>query len=214
MGGMYTNMIGAVEPRYGALTPFGAGGFWNMMILDTEIVSGARGLLAGVLGVDGETLTFAHPVLGLLGLGWEVAEPGASMARIARRPLPGLVERHVYEPIGMDDKYFPNPVFDAAALAYGNSQAGDLVWPGTQDALATDGLAGILPYPVRANRPGVDHATTAVVVQYLDGGIVDAHQIYRQLPAVRYQYGCFLASYLRDGVPTVYAPADESAPCP
>jgi hypothetical protein len=214
MGGMYTNMIGAVEPRYGALTPFGAGGFWSMMILDTAVVEGARDLLASILGVDGEVLTFAHPTLGMLGLGWEVAEPGASMARIARRPLPGLTERHVYEPIGMDDRYFPNPVFDAAALAYGNRQAGDIVWPGTQDALRTDGLDGIMEYPVKANRTDGSQATTAVVVQYLDGGIVDAHQIYRQLPEVRYQYGCFLETYLRDGVPTVPAPAAESAACP
>ena len=37
MGGMYTNLVGAVEPRFGALVPTGAGGFWNLMILDTNI---------------------------------------------------------------------------------------------------------------------------------------------------------------------------------
>jgi hypothetical protein len=210
MGGMYTNMVGAVEPRYGALTPFGAGGFWNMMILDTEIVVGARSLLAGVFGVDQETLSFVHPTLALLGLGWEIAEPGPAMARLARRPLPGFPRRHVYEPIGLDDKYFPNPVFDAAALAYGNSQAGEQVWPGTQQALATDHLDGMMTYPVKANRDGA----TNVVVQYRDDGLLDAHYIHRQLPAVRYQYACFLASYVRDGVPTVPAPAPADAACP
>jgi hypothetical protein len=214
MGGMYTNMIGAVESRFGALTPFGAGGFWNMMILDTEVVMGGRSLLAGILGIDGEGLTFMHPALALIGIGWEVAEPGASMARLARRPLAGFPERHVYQPVGLDDRYFPNAVFDAAALAYGNSEAGDIVWPGTQDALRTQGLDGIMAYPVRANRTNPGRRTTSVVVQYTDGGIADGHQIYRQLPAVRYQYGCFLASYLRDGVPTVPAPGAESAACP
>ncbi len=209
MGGMYTNMIGAVEPRYGALTPFGAGGFWNMMILDTEIVAGARSLLAGVFGVEGETLSFVHPTLALLGLGWEIAEPGPSMARLARRPLPGFPARHVYQPIGLDDKFFPNPVFDAAALAYGNRQAGDQVWPGTQAALATDHLDGMLTYPIRGNRNG----TTNVVVQYHDDNLIDAHYIHRQLPAVQFQYACFLATYLRDGVPTVFAPAAADAPC-
>lgn len=210
MGGMYTNMIGAVEPRYGALTPLGAGGFWNLMILDTEIQPGSRDLLAAVFGVDPENLTFVHPTLSLLGLGWEIAEPGASMARIIRRPLPGFPQRHVYEPIGLDDKYFPNAIFDAAALAYGNEQAGELVWESTQQALATDGLDGLLEYPVRGNRDGV----TAVAVQYRDDGIEDSHQIHRQLDAVKFQYGCFLASYVRDGVPTVAAPAALDAPCP
>ncbi|MBL0214880.1 MAG: hypothetical protein IPQ07_13475 [Myxococcales bacterium] len=210
MGGMYTNMIGAVEPRFGALTPFGAGGFWNMMILDTEIVASGRSLLAGVFGVEGDTLSFVHPTLAMLGLGWEISEPGPSMAKLARRPPPGFTVRHVYQPIGLDDKYFPNPVFDAAALAYGNQQTGEQVWPGTQQALATDHLDGMLSYPVKGNRNG----TTNVVVQYHDDGIVDAHQIHRQLTEVKYQYGCFLATYLRDGVPTVFAPAALDAPCP
>ena len=210
MGGMYTNMIGAVEPRYGALTPLGAGGFWNMMILDTEIEPGARDLLGAVFGVGGENLSFVHPTMALLGLGWEIAEPGVTMARLVRRPLPGFAPRHVYEPIGLDDKYFPNPVFDAAALAYGNQQAGDMVWPTTQAALATDQLDGLLAYPVTGNRDGI----TAVTVQFADDGIEDSHQIHRQLDAVKYQFSCFLATYLRDGVPTVGAPAAIDAPCP
>jgi len=209
MGGMYTNMIGAVEQRYGALTPFGAGGFWNMMILDTAIIPGARGLLGGVLGVDADQLTFANPALALLELGWEIADPINSMARLSRRPLPGLPARHVYQPIGLDDKYFPNQIFDAAALAYGNEQAGEEVWPGTQEALSSDGMDGLLTYPVSGNR-----TTTSVVVQYRDGGIVDAHQIYRQLDEVKYQYGCFLASYLRHRLPTGPAPPPPPPPLP
>lgn len=209
MGGMYANMVSAVEPRIGAVTPFGAGGFWNLMILDTAIVPGARDLLGGVLGVDSEQLTFMHPSLALIELGWEIADPINAMARLSRRPLPGMPARHVYQPIGLDDRFFRNEIFDVAALAYGNQEAGELVWPGTQEALAIDHMHGILPYPVRANR-----GTTSVVVQYRDGGILDAHYIHRQLDEVKYQYGCFLASYLRDGVPTVYAPAAASAPCP
>ncbi|MDB4952490.1 MAG: hypothetical protein JWO36_59 [Myxococcales bacterium] len=207
MGGMYTNMIGAVEPRFGALTPFGAGGFWNMMILDTAIVPGARDLLAGVLGVDGAELSFAHPALSLVELGWEIADPINSMARMAH-PMSGS-PRHIYQPIGMDDKFFPNPIFDAAALAYGNQEAGEIVWPGTQEALRAEHMDGIIAYPVKGNR-----TTTAVVVQYHDDGILDAHYIHRQLPAVKYQYGCFLATYLRDGIPTVPAPAALDAACP
>ena len=211
MGGMYANLIGAVEPRFGAITAFGAGGLWNMMILETSIVNDSRDLIAGVLGVDPATLDFTHPAISLIDLGWEIAEPLPAMAHLARQPLPGLPARHVYEPIGMDDKFFANDVFDAAALAYGNREAGDQVWPGTQDALRVDHLDGMMAYPVRGNRDG----TTNVVVQYHDDGIVDAHYIHRQLPAVKYQYGCFLATYLRDGTPTVFAPnADMFAACP
>jgi hypothetical protein len=210
MGGMYTNMIAAVEPRFGAVTPFGAGGFWNLMILETAIVPGAHDLLSTILGVDSATISFAHPALGLIEQGWEIADPINSMARLVRRPLAGSSPRQVYEPIGMDDKFFPNDVFDAAALAYGNQEAGATVWPTTQASLAVDHLDGLMPYPVAANRP----PTTAVVVQYHDDGILDAHYIHRQLDAVKYQYGCFLQSFLRDGTAIVAAPAPLASACP
>ena len=210
MGGMYTNMIAAVEPRFGAVTPFGAGGFWNLMILETAIVPGARDLLSTILGVDSATISFAHPALGLIEQGWEIADPINSMARLVRRPLAGTAARQVYEPIGMDDKFFPNDVFDAAALAYGNQEAGATVWPTTQTSLAVDHLDGLMPYPVAANRA----PTTAVVVQYHDDGILDAHYIHRQLDAVKYQYGCFLQSFLRDGTAIVAAPAPLASACP
>jgi hypothetical protein len=210
MGGMYTNMIAAVEPRFGAITPFGAGGFWNLMILETAIVPGARDLLSTILGVDSSTIAFTHPALGLIEQGWEIADPINSMARLVRRPLAGTSPRQVYEPIGMDDKFFPNDVFDATALAYGNREAGDTVWPTTQASLAVDHLDGIMSYPVVADRP----PTTAVVVQYHDDGILDAHYIHRQLDAVKYQYGCFLQTFVRDGVATVPAPAPLASACP
>ena len=202
MGGMYTNMVGAVEPRFGALVPTGAGGFWNLMILDTKTVPGARELLSAALGVDDATLSFIHPAMDVMALSWEDAEPLVYMARLA--------DRHIYEPVGKDDSYFQTNVYDAAALAYGNQQAGDAVWPEMQQGLALAHLDGLLTYPVKANEAG----KTRVVVQYMGDGIVDPHYIYRQLDAVKHQYGCFLESYLRDGVPTVPAPGGLTDPCP
>jgi hypothetical protein len=210
MGGMYTNLVGAVEPRFGALVPTGAGGYWNLMILDTQTIPGARELLATALGVDDSTLTFMHPGMDAMALSWEPAEPLVYMARIARAPLEGRPVRHVYEPVGKDDSYFQTNIYDAAALAYGNQQAGTAVWPTMQDSLALDHLSGLLTYPVKANENGY----TRVVVQYMGDGIVDPHYIYRQLDAVKHQYGCFLESYLRDGVPTVPAPGGLTDPCP
>ena len=210
MGGMYTNMVGAVEPRFGALVPTGAGGYWNFMILESTIVPGARQLLGTALGIDDTQLVFIHPAMNAIALSWEAAEPLVYMARLGRRPLPGAPVHHVYEPVGMGDSYFPIDVYDAAALSYGNEQAGVMVWPSMQDALALDSLGGLLTYPVHANEAG----KTRVVVQYAGDGIVDAHYIYRQLDAVKHQYGCFLESYLRDGTPTVPGPGGITDPCP
>ncbi len=210
MGGMYTNMIGATESRYGALVPTGAGGFWNLMILETAIIPGARALLGTALGVDDSTLLFVHPALDIMALGWEIAEPMVYMARVARRPLPNATARNVYEPVGKGDEYFPIDIYDAAALAYGNQQAGPELWGSMQQALGSDELAGLATYPVKANRDG----KTRVVIQFNGDGIIDPHYLYRQIEEVKHQYSCFLASYVRDGVPTVPAPGPLTAPCP
>lgn len=211
MGGMYTNLIGAIEPRFGALVPTGAGGFWNLMILQTAIIPGALDLLSTALSVDPLELTFVHPGLNAMAMGWEIAEPLAYMARLGRRPLDTFPIRHVYEPVGKGDTYFPTDVYDAAALAYGNQEAVNPVWPSMQGVLALDKLDTLAGYNVHGNRDG----KTRVVVQFEGDGLIDAHYIYRQLDSVKHQYGCFLESYLRDGVPTVPSPTGALFdPCP
>jgi len=212
MGGMYTNLTTSVEPRYGAVVPTGAGGDWNLMLLETDLIPGAREFIATTFDTDAERINFLQPALGLIGIGFAIAEPVVAMSRIGRQPLdePGFAPRHVYQPVGRGDIYFATSIYDAAALAYGNQQAGDPVWPEMQDALALDGLDGVLAYPVRGNRDGV----TRVVVQYEGDGILDPHYIYRQLDAVKHQYACFFATYLATGTPSVVAPDAADAPCP
>jgi hypothetical protein len=213
MGGMYTNMLGALEPRVKIVVPTGAGGYWSSMVLTTHAVPGAATLLGALLGTDA-TLSLLHPVLHLFETAAEPAEPIVYMARVAHRPLPGHTPRSIYEPVGKDDSYFSTDIYDAAALAYGNQESGDTVWPEMQQALTLDGRAGIVPYPIQNNRTAEGGAPyTGVVVQYLGDGLVDPHQIARQLPQVRYQYTCFLKSFLDRGVATVPAPAVGS-PCP
>jgi hypothetical protein len=188
---------------------------WNLMILESSIIPHSRELLGSVFGADSDTLTYLHPGMNLLAMGWEIAEPMVSMARLGRRPLAGLPIRHVYEPVGLGDGYFPPLIYDAAALAYGNQQAGTALWPTMQDALGLDGLSGLASYPVRANRPDPSGggAHTRVVVQFAGDGIIDPHYLYRQIEAVKHQYGCFLATYLATGTPTVPAPGLITEPC-
>ena len=213
MGGMYTNMVGAVEPRIGAAIPTGAGGYWSYFILKGNQVPGGASTLSLVLGTKG-TLTFMHPAMHLLELAWESAEPIVYMPRLARRPLPSHPVRAVYEPVAEGDSYFPTPVYDAVALAYGHSEAGELVWPSMQQALALDGLDGLEPYPVAHNRQSEDGTLyTGVVVQYAGDGVYDPHAIYSQLDAVKYQYGCFAALFFQDGIGTVPAPGAIGTSC-
>ena len=215
MGGMYSNLIGAVEGRYGAMVPTGAGGFWNLMILQTALIPGAKDFLATLFATDADTLSFLHPGMALLGLGWEIADPMVAMSRLERQPLEGLTTRNIYEPVGAGDMYFPEAVYDAAALSYGNQEVGDMVWPDMQTSLAVDNLQGFATYPVSNNRPNATGTGmhTGVVVQYTGDGIIDAHYLYRQNINVKHQYACFLHTFLSTGIATVPGPGQLSDPC-
>lgn len=210
MGGMYTNMVGAVEPRIRAVAPTGAGGYWGYFILETKMMPGAP-LIAGLLGAA-EEINFLHPVLQLAQTAWEGAEPMAFTPRLARRPLPAHPVRPIYQPVGQEDSYFPEPLLDAMALSYGNQQASDSVWPGLQETLAVEGRQGLASYPVTDNRKSEDGtAYTGVVVPWPFDGF-NGHHVVFQLDEVKRQYGCFFTSFLETGRATVVAP-DSTGPC-
>ncbi len=214
MGGMYTNLFAAVEPKVKIAVPTGAGGYWTYFILQTHLLGDVVPLLAALLAT-GQPLTQMHPVMHLLQTGWEPNDPFIAIPRVSRRPLPGHPARPIYEPVGKDDQYFPTQLYDAIALAYGHEEAGDIQWPSMQAALALSGFDGIVPFPVAQNLKSANGSLyTGVVEQFLGDGIEKPHSIYRQLPAVKYQYRCFVDTWLRTGVATVSAPAAQEAACP
>ena len=211
MGGMYTNIISAVEPRIRAAVPAGAGGFWNRFVLNTRIFDGAGTLLSILLG-SSEQLHFTHPALQMAALAWEATEPMVYMNRLATRPLPGHPVRDIYQPVGRNDRFFDETTFDAAALSLGTRQAGKPLWPSMQASLELDGRQGFDSYPIKANSLSeAGDAFTGVVVQYDGDGLQDPHVIFAQLPEVKHQYSCFFSTFLATGHGTVPAP---NAPCP
>ncbi len=211
-GAIYANMVGALDPRVKAIVPTGSGGFWSHQLLLNQTVDLAP-VVQRLLGVEGE-LTWAHPALQLLQTSWEVVEPVVFMPRATVRPLPGHSPRSVYQPVGEGDSFYPTPIFDTLALAYGHQQAGEIVWPQMQQALALDGLDGILDYPVAENRIGAQGVPyTSVVVQYRGDGLADPHAIFAQLDEVKHQYGCFLETLKETGRAVVVPPGALGSPC-
>lgn len=213
MGGMYTNMVGAVEPKIGAVVPTGAGGLWSKMITETDLFPDASTLVGiALLGTRAE-LTQLHPTLALLETSWEAAEPIVYVPRLAQRPLEGHPVRPIYEPVGEGDEYFSTLIFDAFAMAYGNEQAGDEVWPTMQPALSLVGRDGIASYAVKQNRTSVGgEPYTGAVVQYASD-YTNGHYIFAQLDEVKHQYGCFFETFRDTGVAVVPAPAPLGSAC-
>ncbi len=213
MGAMYANMISAVEPRIEAVVPTGAGGYWSYFILQTQTIPDIKGKLALLLGITGN-YSHLHPAMHIAELALEPIDPIVFMPRLGHEPLPGHPVRPVYEPHGLGDSYFPTDVQNACALSYGHKEAGQEIWSTMQTALDLKRLEGILPYPVTKDIVSTTGAPyTGVVVEYKGDGVYDPHAIAYQLDAVKYQYGCFLKSFLDKGMSTVPAPAAYSVPC-
>ncbi len=219
MGGWYTNMISAQEPKVKAIIPTGAGGFFPFFLTEAGDEQVSINQLTGAVPVAilGTTnpVSFMHPGAALAEAALEAADPIAYLPRIAQRPLPGHAPRSIYEPVGKADSYFNEAVFDAFSVGYGNEQAGEVVWQSMQDALALDGRDGLVPYAVSQNRLSESgEPYTGVVVQWVADGDYDPHAIYSRHDQVRFQYGCFAKSFVETGVGTVPAPQVFGAPCP
>lgn len=213
MGGMYTNMFGAVDARVAAVVPTGAGGYWSYFILRTNLIPGVANLLSVALNTRAR-LTWMHPFLHLLQSAWEGAEPMGYVGRLSMMPLEGHPARPVYQVAGEGDSYFPTVVYDAMAVAYQNRQVGDEVWSTMQPWLQEVGLAGFETYPVRNNLVSESgEPYTGAIVQYAGDGFSDPHDIFVQLEEVRHQYGCFFRTFLDDGEATIVAPAPVGSPC-
>lgn len=216
MGGMYTNLIGATDPRLEVLAPTGAGGFWSFFILETSLIPQASRLIGGLLGTlqAGTELTFLHPAMHLVQMAFEPAEPLVYVPRLAQRPLPGHPARAIYEPVAPGDSFFPTSIYDAMALAYGHEQAGDEVWPTMQAALGLDRRDGLADFPLRANMQSTDgRPYTGAVVQFEPDGFSDPHVIFVQLDDVKHQYGCLFETFFADGVGAIVPPAPLGSPC-
>jgi hypothetical protein len=215
MGGQYANYFAAIEPRVRAAIPTGSGGLWGLVVLEASVGEiDTRPLVGPVLLGTTAPLTHLHPGLALLETAWEWAETAVYAPRIATRPLPGHPARAIYQPVGLDDPEFPNPIYAAMAVASGTQQAGPPLEPLLPAALAVVGRGAPAAYPARDNVAAADGTPfTGVVAQYAGDGILISHHIAFQLDAVKFQYGCFAASVLLDSAPLVPAPAPLGSPC-
>jgi dienelactone hydrolase len=211
MGGMYTHFIAATEPAVRGAIPTGGGGHWSRFIFESQIIPGVGSLIGTLL--QGRSLSFVHPAMGLLQTLWEPVDPAVYVPRISRDVLPGKTPVSAYVPVGRGDSYFSTSTFDEIALAYGHPQGGREVWPGMQASLTLDGRAGLVPYPIAGNLMRGTPATTitSAVVQYDGDGVYDPHAIFTQLDAVKVQYGCFAQTLQRTGRAVIVDPMGRTA---
>lgn len=213
MGAMYTTFFGALEPSLKVAVPTGAGGFWPLMLMYITELPG-RDLLNVLFWINNPDLNEFHPVLALGQHALEHVDPIVMVPHMMRRPLPGVPPKSVFYPAGYIDAYFHPEIISAWSVSMGLPVAGPLVEPQLAEDLARVGYQHF-DYPVANNVVAeTGEVLTGVINQWEEDSIDHGHYVTFQLDGPKYQYRCFLQSWLETGVPTVYAPGDLSSPCP
>jgi hypothetical protein len=203
-GAWITPLVLAHEPRYDAAILSGAGAGWigNVLYKERPLVVGP--VVAAFLGLG--PLAPGDPVLTLMQWAAEPADPQVYARRIA--------PRHILMEQGIVDHYILPRIANAISVPLGLDLAGEprdaaAGLPAVQ--LPLEGLLrysgrGRIALPASGNKGG----TTVVVVQHVDDGVQDAHEIVFQRDEPKREYRCFLESLLA-GTPRV--PATGTGAC-
>jgi hypothetical protein len=192
-----------------------------------------------VLGTpEDEELDIFDPFLNIIMLAWGPVDPIHYARHYWQEPLPARAPKHVFMTQGFYDSYytppsqnafilaaglqlagepFPSAAFDQVAQGYGyDSPRCGYDVPCSRSTVEAMDMVGmdVAEYPVQGNLLSHgDTYVTGVVVEALEDENMDGHHVNFQLDDLKYQYGCFLRTYIDRGTPTLLAPDDLSAPC-
>jgi hypothetical protein len=206
-------LFGAVEPGVKIVMPTGSGALLAKFALESEEFPGSLMVRVGMGLPKWEEPDIFHPFFLLAQLLIAPAEPAHYNQRLILRPLPGNESKHVYYTNGIYDDYFPPQFGPIMGISMDLDMVGETIDPHLPEGLALLGRTP-LDYPLlgvsgnRLSEGGV--AVTGTAVQFLEDGIKDGHYVVFQLEEAKYQYGCFLETYQREGMPRLVDPLDEN----
>ena len=195
-GGNAAAVAAGYEPSFGVVVLSGTGGGLTRSMLTRTTPVNVGALLPVLLG-ETTPVDAGHPVLSLLQMYFDRADPLNHAPRIVVAPPVGSTARHLLHVFGAQDSYAP----DVTQRDFGVAAGLAIVHPLTSEPAGPVVLA-----PVHANTataPGsAGLPVTAVQAQYLpdryDGHFVSTHN-----PRARRAIQRMLGSYFRDGIPTV-----------
>jgi len=238
LGSLVLDLWAALEDNLVAVIPSGTGAHFGVMALEMREFP-FLSLLEVLLGASSpDEIDLFHPFLNLVLLAWGPADPVNFARHYFLEPLEGRQPKHVQFSQGFFDAFFTPPAQNAFIAAAGLQLAGepfpadefdaiarardyDSPWCGieqpcsasTVEITALRGLA-VAPYPVSGNiDAGGGRPVTAVVVEQLDDGILDGHNVNFQFDSLKYQVGCFLRTLVDTGTPVLLEPDSIDAAC-
>lgn len=215
MGAWFAPLVLAWEPRYGAAVLSGAGGSWIENVVHKESPVAVRPFAEAFLGYSDRALHAHDPVLSLVQWALEGADPAVYGARARGGGValpPNGLPAHVLMIEGVVDTYILPPIANTTALSLALDLAGPeldrdhpelAAFAPLSDVLPLVGGA-VVPLPAAGNRG--DGAVTAVVVQHLEDGVEDGHEVFFQLEAPKRQLRAFLEAFAAGATPSVPSP--------
>ena len=220
MGAWVAPLAAAHEPLFRALVLSGAGGSWVENIMWKQHPTPVYPVISTLIREP--NLRADDPILSLAQWGLESSDPAVYARALVAEPPDGGAPRQVLMEQGIVDGYILPNIANALSLAIPLDLAGTEHDTADDPRLAHQRPLGpLLPLVGRApialpasGNVAIDGgAVTAVVVQHVEDGVEDGHEVLFQTDGPKHQYQCFLASWLR-GTPTVPIDAARDAACP
>lgn len=216
-------MAVAVEPLFRAAILSGAGGSWIENLVYKKSPLDVPTIAELLLRYSDRHVHRHDPAVNLLQWAGEPADPALYGAALIDQPPSDAPARHVLMFQGIVDTYILPTIAHASSLAIGLDLAGDALEGTVPELSQFPTLEGVLPLvgrervtlPVEANRESAGgDRVTAVVVQYLQDGVEDGHEVMYQLEAPKHQLRCFLQGLVQTGSPVVVVGGGQDDPCP
>lgn len=214
-GGLTGPPFLAVEPEIPLAVLSGAGGHMILSLLSKTEPVDIPELLTLLLN-ESDPVDRFHPVLSLIQLFIEPADPLNYGRHFVDEPVPGVAPKQIFLSQGLVDHYTPPMLTEALAVVVGLDLVGPFLEPtpslALRDAMRAAG-AGVPPdpaviaayaplgRPVSGNLAG--GTVTGVLAQYTAWGDADGHYVLFDNPAGNRDYPLFLGTFLEDGLPAV-----------
>jgi predicted esterase len=191
------------EPLYGAVALSGTGGTLILSLLHKTQPVNIPQVLPFALG-ETKVIDENHPVLNLLQMYLDRADPVNYGRRLFSDPIAPAVPRHALHVFGTSDTYSPEATQRTYAQSAGFVIVGPVVDPVDMKDIAEMRKLPAIAAPAKGNlTTAAGAAITAVQAQYAPTGKDDGHFVSTQNPAARKAVRQMLGTFVRDGVPTV-----------
>jgi hypothetical protein len=194
-GGNAAAVASGFEPAFGSVVLSGTGGGLVLGILGKKQPVAVAGALPFVL--NDLVVTETHPVMSLMQMFFDRADPLNFARRITSVPPMDVPPHHLLHIYGSNDNYAP----EATQRHFGQQAGLPVLHPVVPKAEA-DNLTQVMA-PVKLNRQIGELTVTAVQAQYAPAMGGEGHFVSTQNADARKALLFMLATFFRDGMPIV-----------